>query len=94
MGSPEEQRVHCHQHGPTKPAYACCHSIVSLRDGSKRGLIFVRDEDGQYNGWCDECDKFLMSHGEEWNDETEGFAKIGLLCEVCFERLIEMNKDS
>ncbi|NRP13481.1 hypothetical protein XMD517_002266 [Aliiroseovarius sp. xm-d-517] len=94
MGSPEEKTVHCNLHGPSNPAYACSHSLTSLHDGRKRGLVFVRDEDGQYNGWCEECDKFLMNHGEEWNDETEAFAKIGLLCEFCFERLIEMNKTS
>ena len=94
MGSPERKAVHCNQHGKTSPAYACSHSLTSLRDGNKRGLIFVNDEDGHYHGWCDECDEFLMSHGEEWNDETEGFASISLLCEACFERLIQMNEPS
>lgn len=94
MGSQNKKTVQCCQHGQTNPAYACSHSIMSLRDGLKRGLVFVRDEDGQYNGWCNECDRFLMAHGEEWNDETEEFAKIRLLCEFCFERLIEINKSS
>ncbi|MEL6505907.1 MAG: hypothetical protein AAFO61_11265 [Pseudomonadota bacterium] len=87
----EKKQVQCDQHGLTNPAFACFHCLTSLKDGQKRGLTFVRDDDGQYNGWCDECDKFLTDHGGEWNDKTEAFAKITLLCEGCFEQLIEMN---
>ena len=90
----KEKKVHCNQHGQTNAAYACSHSVSSLQDEERRGLVFVRDEDGQYNGWCDECDSFLMLHGGEWNDETEAFAKIRLLCEFCFEQLVELNKTS
>ncbi len=94
MVAQENKKVHCSQHGETNPAYACCHLVSSLRDGVERGLVFVRDDDNQYNGWCGECDEFFMANGEEWNDRTEGFAKISLICEGCFERLIKMNNVS
>ena len=88
----EERQVHCQQHGKSNPAYVCCHSISSLRDGVERGLVYVVDEENQYNGWCKECDDFLLSNGEAWDEKTEGFAQIGFVCEGCFERLIRMNK--
>lgn len=37
------------------------------------------------NAWCDECDNLLMSVGE-WNDETEAFANIMMICENCYEK--------
>ena len=91
MGGSDPKAVQCRRHGETRPAYACAHSLASLKDGDARGLNYVRDEDGFYNGWCSECDRFLLAHGGAWNDETEGFAQIRLLCEGCFDQLIAMN---
>lgn len=86
--------MYCNQHGQANPAFACSHSVASLHDSRRRGLVFHRDEDVQYNGWCDECERSLVDHGDEWNDETEAFAKIRLICEYCFEQLIDMNEAS
>ncbi|MEP3921142.1 hypothetical protein [Ascidiaceihabitans sp.] len=94
MANQEFKKVECREHGQANPAYVCSHSLTSLQDGVRRGLIYVRDEDNHYNGYCNECDAFLMANGDEWNEETEGFAKIQLVCERCFETLIQMNQPS
>ena len=85
------QLVQCGTHGETPPAYVCQHIKTSLEDGQPRGLFWSRDDDGHFNGYCDECDSFRESHGGEWNDQTEAFAGMLLICEGCFQRVAEMN---
>ena len=49
----------------------------------------IDPEDG-YQGWCDECEKVRFQEGE-WNDVSEGFAKIRLVCEHCFFEMKQRN---
>ncbi|MBC6699429.1 hypothetical protein [Hymenobacter sp. BT190] len=46
--------------------------------------------DGELNAWCDMCDEKLMEVGE-WNDESESFAQIKLICDACFFDMKELN---
>lgn len=87
----EPSFVECATHGRALAAYVCHHLVGSLRDETTPGVSWLRDSDGNVNAWCDECDENLNRHGGEWNDETEGFAKISLICEGCFDRLTQMN---
>jgi hypothetical protein len=81
----------CPSYGEARPSFACSHSIDSLRTGLPKGLNALRDDDGNFNGWCDECDRVLAQYGGEWNDESEALAKIGMICEGCFLRVAEIN---
>jgi hypothetical protein len=62
-----------------------------LRTGVPAGLIWLRDHDGNINAWCDDCEAYLDAHGQEWNDHTEAYAGITLICEGCFMRVARMN---
>ncbi len=86
-----DQMVACGEHGQTPPAFVCKHTFASGKDGVPRGLIWTRDDDGHINAFCDECDAYLDDHGGEWNDTTEAFAGIHMLCEHCFGRIAALN---
>jgi hypothetical protein len=84
--------VECDEHGKSKPAYVCKHLIQTLRDQNRRGVVWLRDDDGCVNGYCDECDMKLERAGGEWNDELEAEAGVKLICEGCFRRVLSINK--
>lgn len=65
--------------------------MESLSDERPRGLLWSRDSDGCFNGYCDACDRYLGQNGDEWNDETEAHADIQLVCEACFRRIAALN---
>ena len=37
------------------------------------------------DSWCEKCDSKRIGHGGEWNEESEAFAQIKLLCNSCYE---------
>ncbi|MFS1945926.1 hypothetical protein BCU64_001180 [Vibrio lentus] len=41
--------------------------------------------------WCSACEDKVNSDGGEWNDESEAFAGVTLLCGACYDRAKEMN---
>ncbi|TYZ06210.1 hypothetical protein FY528_18920 [Hymenobacter lutimineralis] len=54
---------------------------------SDPSVVYANDE---LNAWCDACDEVLTRVGE-WNDESEGFAKIKVVCDACFFDMKELN---
>ncbi len=50
--------------------------------------IYANDE---LNAWCDACDEVLWKVGE-WNEDTEAFASIKLVCDKCFFKMKELNQ--
>ena len=83
--------VECAQHGATRPSFVCQHLLQSLKTGESCEVNWTRDEDNQVNAWCDQCDDYLLANGNEWNDKTEAFASIKLICEDCFGTLKTTN---
>jgi hypothetical protein len=82
----EKQVVHCGSHGPRRPAYVCRHVVR----GSGLGF-FTPDEPGDdLHAWCRACDRVLQACGE-WNDESEAYAQIVLICDLCFEAARKRN---
>jgi hypothetical protein len=66
--------------------------METLRDQIPRGVIWLRDDEGCVNAYCDACDVRLERAGGEWNDEVEAEAGIRLICEGCFRRVLFINK--
>lgn len=66
----------------------------SLTTGQPVGFFWGTDPEYPDNprpdAWCWECDQKLSSTGGEWNDQSEGFAKITLLCGGCYDRAKEL----
>ena len=94
--SEESKRVECSTHGDRYPAYVCQHLNLKTPVGfyepftSDSSVLYSDDE---LNAWCDACDKVLTRVGK-WNEESEIFAKIKLVCDVCFFDMKELNTGS
>ncbi len=80
-----EQVVQCATHGRRQKAYVCHH----VAWGSGRGF-YMPDEYGRRNGWCEACEQVRRRCGG-WTDESESFAQIVLICDLCFEAARDRN---
>lgn len=80
----------CARHGVQRPSFVCRH----LQHGE--GLRFhqadalVDAELSFKNAWCEACNQVLLEEGG-WNDTSEGFAGIMLICEGCFGEISRRN---
>lgn len=92
--SEDEQHVECFTHGKQQATYVCQHLVQSLRDGEPRGFWSAEPEAGDLrpDSWCDACEEMVTETGGEWNDESEAFAGVSLLCGACYDRVKAMNK--
>jgi hypothetical protein len=86
----ERRKVQCGTHGTVGSAYVCCHLVR----GDCEPLGFNEPEydpdDTEGQAWCDKCEEVLEAHGE-WNQASEAFANIRLVCEFCFAAMRERN---
>ena len=94
--SEEEQYVECCTHGKQQATYLCQHVVQSLRDGEPRGFWSAEPAPGNErpDSWCSACEDKVNSTGGEWNDESEAFSGVTLLCGACYDRAREMNNKS
>lgn len=94
--SENQNKVECCDHGLRNRAYVCQHLVRSEFKGfwepfdSDSTKTYNNDE---LNAWCDECDIILNEQGE-WNDISEAFAGIKLICDVCFFGMKDLNSGS
>jgi hypothetical protein len=42
------------------------------------------DESDEQSAWCSECERVRQQQGG-WNDVSEAFAHITMICDACFE---------
>jgi hypothetical protein len=91
--SEEQKIVECCTHGDRYPAYVCQHLNLQTPVGfyeplaSDPSITYANDE---LNAWCDACDGELTRTGE-WNEESEAFAQIKLVCDACYFDMKELN---
>jgi hypothetical protein len=80
------KRVHCGQHGSTRPAFVCGHLRTGTRLGWNEPEHYVDDPENPFalciNAWCDCCESLRQEHGG-WDDESERAAEITMVCENC-----------
>jgi hypothetical protein len=81
----EARRVYCHEHGERRPTFVCHHLVRG------HGLGFYtpsrprsRDESNERSAWCGECERVRQEQGA-WNDVSEGYARVTMICDSCFE---------
>jgi hypothetical protein len=83
--------VSCCTHGPRPAAFVCRHVLASLRARSRVGFHTPGDADGDDQAWCDACEQVRAREGE-WNDRSEAYAAIRLICIDCFHQARELNR--
>lgn len=90
--SEESQYVECDKHGKQQATFVCQHVAQSLRDGRPRGFWWSTEspENPRPDAWCSECEVRVNAAGE-WNDETEAFAGVTLICGACYDRAKALN---
>lgn len=88
--SESDNKVECNTHGTTNATFLCQHLIVGEKLGFNLGYDQENPHDLCPDAWCDECEKVLNSEGE-WNETSEEFAGIKLLCSHCYEGVRERN---
>lgn len=88
--SDDDKKVECGVHGKSSATFICQH----LSNGEKLGfnLGFDPDQPDELypDAWCDLCDDVLEKEGE-WNDTSEAFANIKLVCAQCYCAIREKN---
>jgi len=83
--------MECTLHGIKRPAFICAHLQYGVGLGFHQPDETDNDDEFSFqNAWCDECNDILLEEGE-WNDRSEGFAKIMAICEGCIEEIRARN---
>lgn len=90
----KQKKVECKNHGFARPAFVCQHLNFEKQKGFEEafetfeGMDLEEGED--FQAWCNECEKIRIKF-DGWNEESEKFAKIKLVCENCYFELKKFN---
>jgi len=85
--------VECSEHGAQQETFVCQHLLSSLKTGQKVGFYWSSEPRG--DAWCDACEDVRIAEGGatgDWNQRSEGFAAIKVLCGACYDRVRELNE--
>jgi len=75
--------VECSTHGERSSTFVCHHLLKGEGIGFNVGYD-PEEPDALYpDAWCDACEEVVDQEGE-WNDKSEKFADIRLLCSECY----------
>ena len=82
----QPRKLSCPTHGESAPAFVCRHLLDT--QNAPRGFFEPDHSDTpeEPQAWCEACDDMLNQEGE-WNDVSEGFAGVSLVCCGCFSKL-------
>jgi len=87
------EMVDCGIHGFRPEAWVCEHIHAAGRDGPSPGFNYVEHVDTDFpDAWCDDCESHLRANGGEWNEATEKFANIVMLCSDCYSQYYQTAK--
>jgi uncharacterized protein DUF6882 len=82
--------VDCAEHGAREATFVCQHLVA----GKEAGFHHGRDDDDPDalwpDAWCDACEHVRQSEGG-WNDRSEAFAAVRVLCDRCYENARQRN---
>ncbi|WP_419870189.1 DUF6882 domain-containing protein [Chryseobacterium sp. CT-SW4] len=91
----KQKTVECHKHNLARPAYVCQHLNLDTPGGFEEAFDtfpgMELDDEKDFQAWCDECEKVRLQY-KGWNEESEEFANIKLICEDCYFELKEFNQ--
>jgi hypothetical protein len=79
--------VTCSEHGTQNETFVCEHLV----HGKGLGFHFVIQADNpRPDGWCSDCEE-IRQRVDGWNEESEKFIKVTLLCGECYDRARRLN---
>lgn len=81
--SDSELKVECGAHGERAATFLCKHLVESESKGFNVGYDPEHPNNLYPDAWCNECEAVLEQEGE-WNDISEKFADIKMLCSCCY----------
>jgi hypothetical protein len=72
----------CATHGSTEPTFVCSH----LAEGQGLGFFSSGgDNSTRSDAWCGACERVRIAEGGDWNDRSEEFAQIRMICGFCYD---------
>jgi hypothetical protein len=86
----ELRKVECNNHGLSVATFVCQHLTKIDKVGFNEAFASDPNNLEEFQAWCDECEKIrVIENG--WNDKSERFAKIELLCHKCYFEIKKLN---
>lgn len=86
--------VQCDVHDYKRLAFVCQHLLHNNKVGFNEAFETCENmelgEDEDFQAWCDECEAVRIIEGE-WNENSEKFANIKIVCEQCYFEIKEFN---
>jgi hypothetical protein len=82
--------IECRVHGEQQQTFVCRHLAKAVQTGEKVGFFWSGEPRG--DAWCAACEAVRIREGGltgDWNDRSEEFAGITLLCGACYDRVRE-----
>lgn len=79
-----DNKIECNIHGTTNATFVCQHLVGGENLGFNIGYDPDNPDDLCPDSWCNKCQEILDSEGG-WNDKSEEFADIKVLCASCYE---------
>jgi hypothetical protein len=96
MGKPisKNSKMECGRHGTQPPTFVCHHLQFGIGLGFNQSKEAPDPDYPFEQAWCDECHTVFLKEGSEWNDVSEGFAKVMAICAGCFAEIRERNNNT
>ena len=82
--SDRTKSVECERHGQGYETFVCTHLRKGVACGYVSSTGLDRGDDPWPDAWCSVCEEVRAKEGG-WNDVSEAFADIVLLCSGCYE---------
>ena len=86
-------QVDCAVHGPQEETFVCQHLAQSLKTNRPVGFFYSSEPRG--DAWCSQCEEVRIREGGEtgeWNERSEAFAQIIILCGACYDKVRAINQ--
>jgi len=91
----KQMTVNCGIHGFRRSAFVCQHLDLNEPKGFEEAFETLKgmdlEDDDDFSAWCNECENYRIKH-QGWDEVTEKYARIRLVCEECYFELKEFNQ--
>lgn len=83
--------IKCQVHGEQQETFVCRHLAKALETGEQIGFFWSGEPRG--DAWCSACETVRVREGGvsgDWNERSEKFVGITLLCGACYDHVKEL----